>query len=262
MDGSLERSSNSNRAEVAEAGVPAAAARGRSRCTRGSRSRARLGCSSVVVRAARSASRTRTMVTLVGTRARLRGAWRPAPSGPPRPPPRWPRTALWGTTLPSSSLARRCTASSASSSAIRRLAAVSSDFSADVSPGAWPASMRSWRRQVWIDSSLIPRSKRRPRRCARWQVQHSAPELRRIPTTSHEALPQGSSGTRVQQTDSVERGAHHLHGSRGGSTRSSTGNPAWPTPSTCPTRRPRPRSGSSPARRRSSPPTASPVSCA
>jgi predicted nuclease of restriction endonuclease-like (RecB) superfamily len=53
-----------------------------------------------------------------------------------------------GTTLPSSSLARRWIASSASSSAIRLRAAVSSAFSTLVSPGTSPRSIRSWRRQV------------------------------------------------------------------------------------------------------------------
>jgi hypothetical protein len=60
----------------------------------------------------------------------------------------WPLGAFWGTTFPSSSLVRWRMASSASSSAIRRLAAVSSDFSALLSPGSKPLSIRSCRRQV------------------------------------------------------------------------------------------------------------------
>ncbi|WP_160313093.1 hypothetical protein [Nocardiopsis sp. RV163] len=53
-----------------------------------------------------------------------------------------------GTTFPSSSLARRWMASSASNSAMRLLATASSVLSVLVRPGARPWSIRSWRRQA------------------------------------------------------------------------------------------------------------------
>ena len=119
-----------------------------------------------------------------------------------------------GTTFPSSSVARRCTASSAWSSAIRRLAAVSSAFSALVSA----------RRQSLVDPVLTTPGVDRlgaDVEVARDvgdgasgldQVQHLGPELRRATTSSHKALLQGSSGSRIPEPDSTERGTHQsLH---------------------------------------------------
>ena len=59
-----------------------------------------------------------------------------------------PRTCFWGTTSRTSSIARRVARSSVSNSAMPRLATASSVFSALVSPGIRPRSMRSWWGQV------------------------------------------------------------------------------------------------------------------
>lgn len=96
------------------------------------------------------------------------------------------------------------------------------------------------------------------------QVQHSAPELRRIATTSHEALLQGSSGTRVQGSGSTERGTHQPPptSTTGGSTCGTITSAGAGWSSCRPSRGPAPagtgrRSRSPPS---SSRPTASPLS--
>lgn len=74
--------------------------------------------------------------------------------------------------------------------------------------------MRSWRRQVWIDrgTDLQVPGHVGHRAAGVEEVEHLAPEVRRVSTTSCEALLQGSSATRVQESDSTEGGTHQtLH---------------------------------------------------
>jgi hypothetical protein len=110
----------------------------------------------------------------------------------------------------SSSEARRWISSSASSSRIRRLAAVSSARSGDVRPGTSPRSICSWRRQVdrlIADTEiagnigdLAPGLD---------EIHDPTPELGRVTPSSHGCLVIETGGD-IQLSDSTKGGAHQL----------------------------------------------------
>jgi hypothetical protein len=117
-----------------------------------------------------------------GSRAARAAPGRPSPGG--REPSKGDACSL------SSSAARRVTASSVPSWAIRRRAATRSWCSWLLRPANRPLSMRSWRRQVELDWALVPQ---RPgdlgdRPPGLDQVQDLAAELRRVAASSDAVL--------------------------------------------------------------------------
>lgn len=128
---------------------------------------------------------------------------------------------FWGTTLPSSSLARRWIANSVSNSAIRRFAAVSSallrtaqaGLEALVDPVLPAAGLDRLRTDLQIPRYLDHRP------ASRYHIQHPAPELRRIPTPAHTALLEGSGGQDSSYPTPENPGHTSLRTRRGGSSR-------------------------------------------
>ena len=106
--------------------------------------------------------------------------------------------AVHGATFSSSLLARRWMASSASSSAMRRFAAVNSDFSALVSPNRWPCRSDPAAARCRFDPALMPRSR--------------ATSATSLPASSRSSII-GTSVTSISRPS--QRGSRRLGGRRG-----------------------------------------------